>query len=104
MDCSRASQPSLTSWRVLQSRFGWTRTVSMARARVAGSIVGLASRFQRVSMVLEGDIPNCSGKLHDPVKPAFRRLGILSQQLRTSPLFARSVENRLIRDSYPSDR
>src|SRR5208337_3924004 len=40
-----------------------------------------------VILVLEGDIPNCSGKLHDPFKPGFRRLGILPQQLRTSPLF-----------------
>jgi len=38
--------------------------------------------------VREGDVPNCSGKLHDPGKLAFRRLGILPQQLRTSPLFA----------------
>ncbi len=39
----------------------------------------------------EGDIPNCSGKLHDPGKRAFRRIGILPQQLRTSPLFARPL-------------
>ena len=37
-------------------------------------------------------IPNCSGKSHDPGKPAFRRLGILPHQLRTSPLFA-SIKN-----------
>ena len=43
----RASQPSLTSWRVRQSKFGSTTTFSIARARVAGSIVGRASRFQR---------------------------------------------------------
>ena len=33
----------------------------------------------------EGDIPNCSGELHDRGKPAFRRLGILPQQLGSSP-------------------
>jgi hypothetical protein len=38
--------------------------------------------------VREGDLPKCSGKLTDPGKPAFRRPGILPQQLRTSPLFA----------------
>jgi hypothetical protein len=38
-------------------------------------------------VVREGDIPNCSGKMHDPGKPAFRRPGILPHQLRTSPLF-----------------
>ncbi len=32
----------------------------------------------------EGDIRNCFGKLNDPGKPAFRRLGILPQQLGTS--------------------
>jgi len=36
----------------------------------------------------EGDIRNCFGKLNDPGKPALRRLGILPQQLRASPLFA----------------
>jgi hypothetical protein len=39
--------------------------------------------------VVEGNIRNCFGKLNDPGKPALRRLGILPQQLRTSPLFAR---------------
>jgi len=34
-----------------------------------------------VEMVREGDVPNCSGKSHDPGKPAFRRLGILPEQL-----------------------
>jgi len=34
----------------------------------------------------EGDIRNCFGKLNDPGKPALRRLGILPQQLRASPL------------------
>ncbi len=38
----------------------------------------------------EGDIRNCLGKLNDPGKPALRRPGILPQQLRTSPLFARA--------------
>ncbi len=42
------------------------------------------ARFCRVG---EGDVRNCFGKLNDPGKPAFRRLGILPQQLRTSPLF-----------------
>ncbi len=42
-------------------------------------------------MVREGDIPKCSGKSHDPGKPAFRRLGILPQQLKTSPLSARMM-------------
>src|SRR5271157_1807636 len=32
----------------------------------------------------------CSAKLHNPGKPAFHRLGILPQQLRTSP-FVRAV-------------
>ena len=36
----------------------------------------------------KGDIRNCFGKLNDPGKPALRRLGILRQQLGTSPLFA----------------
>src|SRR5271157_2395310 len=44
-----------------------------------------------LSCAREGDIPNCSGKLHDPVKPALRRLGILPQQLRTSPLFVLTI-------------
>jgi len=39
------------------------------------------------SGVGEGDVRNCFGKLNDPGKPALRRLGILPQQLRTSPLF-----------------
>src|SRR5271165_1050780 len=38
---------------------------------------GRASRRGR----REGDVLNCSGKLHDPGKLAFRRLGILPQQL-----------------------
>jgi hypothetical protein len=37
-------------------------------------------------LVGEGDIHDCFGKLNDAGKPALRRLGILSQQLRTSPL------------------
>ena len=41
----------------------------------------------------KGEIPNCSGELHDPVKPAFRRLGILPQQLRTSPLFVLTISH-----------
>jgi len=36
----------------------------------------------------EGDIRNCFGKLNDPSKPALRRLSILPQKLRTSPLSA----------------
>ncbi len=36
----------------------------------------------------EGDIRNCLGKLNDPGKPALRRLGILPQQIRASPMFA----------------
>jgi len=36
------------------------------------------------------DIRNCFDKLNDPGKPALRGLGILPQQLTTSPLFARS--------------
>ena len=35
----------------------------------------------------EEDIANCSGKLNDLGKSAFRRLGILPQELRVSPLF-----------------
>ena len=37
----------------------------------------------------EGDIPIRSAKLHDPGKPAFRRLGILPQQLRMSGMSLR---------------
>jgi len=36
----------------------------------------------------KGDIRSCFGKFNDPGKPALRRLGILRQQLGTSPLFA----------------
>ena len=35
----------------------------------------------------EGDIANCPGKLNDLAKLAFRRLGILPQESRPSPLF-----------------
>ena len=42
--------------------------------------------------VREGDIRNCFGKLNDPGKPALRRLCILPQQLRRSPLFALEME------------
>jgi hypothetical protein len=43
----------------------------------------------------EGDVRNCLGKLNDPGKPALRRLGILPQQLRTSPLFAQLLRRKL---------
>ena len=33
----------------------------------------------------EGNIPDCSAKLDDPGKPAFRKLCILPQRLRTFP-------------------
>jgi len=36
--------------------------------------------------VSKGDIHNCFGKLDDSGKPALREPGILSQQLRASPL------------------
>jgi len=42
--------------------------------------------------VREGDIPDCSGKLHDPGKHDFRRLGILPDQLRMPPLFVTGKE------------
>jgi hypothetical protein len=41
----------------------------------------VVARFCRVG---EGDLRNCFGKLNNPGKPAFRRLGILPQQLRTT--------------------
>ncbi len=40
--------------------------------------------FRRIG---EGDSSNCFGKLNDLGKPPVRRLGILPQQLRTSPMF-----------------
>jgi len=61
--------------------------VTVSGGRVSGAAIVLSDRIADNARVLEGDIPNCSGKLHDPVKPAFRRLGILPQQLRRSPLF-----------------
>ena len=36
----------------------------------------------------EGDVRDCFGKSNDPGKPALRRLVVLPQQLRTSPLSA----------------
>jgi hypothetical protein len=42
----------------------------------------------------EGDIRNCFGKLNDPGKPAFRRLGILPQQLGTSRMALRKSVSR----------
>ena len=48
-------------------------------------IISTPDLGQRPARSREGDIPNCSAKLHDPCKPAFRRLRILPQQLGTSP-------------------
>jgi len=42
----------------------------------------------------KGDSRNSFGKLNDPGKSALRRLGILPQQLTTSPLFARTISRR----------
>ena len=48
----------------------------------------LEAQSRRSFGVGEWDIRNCFGKLNHPGKPAHRRLGILPQQLKTSPLFA----------------
>jgi hypothetical protein len=59
---------------------------TLAGAKGTGVVLGLIGEARR----REGEIPNCSGRLHHPGKPAFLRLGILPQQLRTFP-FVRNV-------------
>ncbi len=55
--------------------------------------IGLLPRDAKGTFGREGDIRNRFGKLNDPGKSALRRLCIMPQQLRTSPLF--------VIDSFP---
>ena len=80
----------------------WTTWLRYRRRQVASfSFIALASprrlacRCRPAGGGRKRGIRNCFGKLNDPGKQGLRRLGILPQQLRTSPLFAPSITFRI---------
>ena len=70
-----------------------SRLIFLYRPRF--SLRRLACRCRPAGGGRNRGIRNCFGKLNDPGKQGLRRLGILPQQLRTSPLFAPSITFRI---------